>query len=146
MPDEGPEHAAGWTIQTQHIYTHRVIADLKEQLNIRFDANEQFFKQRISDIETLHESELRSARDAIEKVASETERTRMSQNEWRGTLSDQAAQFATKSEVEAVEKVAASLSSRMDRSEGKGLGASGLWAIAATIVALLIAAFAAYKK
>ena len=71
MPDEGPEHLAGWTIQTQHIYTHRVIADLKEQFDMRFDANEQFFRQRISDMETasihnINRAEIFTSRQAIQ--------------------------------------------------------------------------------
>jgi hypothetical protein len=137
MPDEGPEHGAGWNIQTQHIYTHRVIADLKEHLTERIDAERRFYDQRIHDMEVLHESEIRASNAAIQKVAEETERTRSMQNEWRGTLSDQATQFATKPEVEAVEKIAAALSSRMDRNEGKGLGANSLWAIAATAIVVI---------
>jgi len=157
MPDEGPEHTAGWTIQTQHIYTHRVIADLEKQFGIRIEAVEAMFEQRVEDLKVLHHSQLTAANKAVEaaltssekaidKSAVDIERWREANNEWRGSMNDREKNFATKSDVEAVEKVLYALSSRMDKTEGKGLGASGLWGIAVSVAAVLAALIAIFRK
>lgn len=76
---------------------------------------------------------LASADKAVSKAESATERRFEAVNEFRQTLSDQAALFATRKEVEQLvgsnaEKIA-SLTDRINKTEGRSTGFSSGWAI-----------------
>jgi len=148
MPDELPEHLAGWTPQTEHVYTRRVVAELEKQFILRIEALERLFEQRIADMAVLHHSQLQAAEKAVEaalkssekaidKSAVEIERWREANNEWRAAMYDREKNFATKSEFDAVKDTLQTHSSRMDKTEGRGVGASSLWGIAVSAFAVL---------
>jgi len=150
MPDEAPEHTAGWTLQTQHIYTHRVIADLEKRVGISIECVESRFEQRVEDLKVLHAAQLSAANKALEaaRLSSDKaiDKSAVDIERWREAMNDREKNFATKSDVEAVEKQLYALSSRMDKTEGKGLGATGLLSIAVSVAAVLGALIAIFRK
>ena len=132
------------------MFNSKAMADLKELLTEKIEGNTRMFNQRITDMQTLHNSQVEAAKDAIKKAAEDIERTRLNQNEWRGTISDRDKMLATKTEVDAVEKIVAALSSRMDRNEGKGTGVSSFVVIFISVIvaaaAVVSAAVIIFKK
>jgi hypothetical protein len=106
-------------------------------------------------VDTLKEyfDALRDAdREAVRTALDANERRFDSVNEFRSTLSDQAASFVTRSELNAVrngydEKIAA-LKEAIDQDRGKSTGVGSFWGVlgvvlglVATVVAIVIGAY-----
>jgi len=119
-------HANEWTIGTLLFYIHRLLEDagklsaveraaLKENVDLRFDA----------------------AHEALQKAEISSEKRFESVNEFRRTLSDQAAHFVTRPDIDAVNEKIAAISSRMDKSESKGQGLQSGWLILVAAVGLI---------
>jgi hypothetical protein len=70
---------------------------------------------------------LAAAKEAINKAEAATEKRFQSVNEFRETLSDQAATFVNRDQFEALRDVVATLSARLDRIEGRTTGLSAGW-------------------
>lgn len=78
---------------------------------------------------TAQQEALRTALDA-------TERRFQGVNEFRATLSDQAATFATRDQVDALREIVSALSARVDRAEGGRAGISTGWAVLIGVVSV----------
>jgi hypothetical protein len=110
-------------------------------LRDRIAAVDRVLNQRIDDlIMLLNERKDNQDKSVREALASINERLKM-MNELRGTIDDQARTFMPRNEYNTahnalVERVG-DLSSRMDRSEGSGVGKAQLWGYLIAVVAAL---------
>ena len=109
-----------WTLSTLHTHLIRIQ-----------DERDQRYEQRFSDLEKSLTVALAASEKAILKAESATERRFDAVNEFRSTLSDQAAQFVTRAENHATNLRMAErleeLTDRVNRSEGRGAGLSAGW-------------------
>jgi tetrahydromethanopterin S-methyltransferase subunit G len=128
-----------------------------EVLHTIIEERDARYGQRFSDMERALQAALASSEKAILKAETSTEKRFESVNEFRSTLSDQANQFMTRNEAQAlfqrvtdrIEDMNAridSLNSREDKRSGKSSGLNAGWvyllgAVAAigTIVSLMLA-------
>lgn len=112
----------------------------------RFDDRDIRFQQRFEAQTLAINAALLSTKEAVVKAEDATERRFASVNEFRQTLSDQAGQFVTRAEFDAVkltgEERIRDLTTRLDKAEGKSGGYSAFygWMIAAAglIVSVII--------
>lgn len=121
---------SGWTLDTLHAHLSTILAE-----------RDQRYGQRFADLETALRAALAASEKAIGKAEIANERRFDSVNEFRQTLGDQAAQFATRAEVEAAigrntERIQ-DLTDRVNQSEGKGAGLNAGWAILVGAVVLI---------
>jgi hypothetical protein len=84
----------------------------------------------------------RSHEENVRIALTSTERRFESVNEFRQTLSDQAATFATRDQLEAMRTLVAAMAARLDRQEGRstGLGAGWGYLVAAAGVVIAVVA------
>ena len=138
MTDVHGDGGSGWTLDTLLVHVTALYAEGNIRNQQRFDAQTKAI-----------EAALLAAKEAVIKAELATEKRFESVNEFRQTLSDQAAQFMTRTEAEAAisrnaERIQ-DLTDRLNRSEGhsQGLGAgwaylvAAVGAIAAVIVVVL---------
>ena len=129
MSGETEASVSGWTTDTLHQHLSRRMDDLDRALSRRMD-----------DADKAIQAALVSAEKAVAKAEAASERRFEGVNEFRQTLSDQAATFPTRNEVAAqIERVNSDtarnadriaemelrLTSRLDRGEGTTAGAAG---------------------
>jgi hypothetical protein len=111
-----------------------VLAERDRRYTERFDAQEG--ANRLA---------LDAAEKAVLKAENAAERRFESVNEFRATLSDQAAQFVTRKEVEALFVAVNGTLGRLEQgasnSAGRGAGMSQMWGWIAAIAALGVAVF-----
>jgi CHASE3 domain sensor protein len=117
MSGETEKAPSGWTVDTALAFTQRQIDDLRALLDERKQAQEVGVN-----------AALLAAEKAVAKAETAAEKRFESVNEFRAQLSDQASTFLSRVEAQAeqrrvVEKIE-ELTDRMNRSEGKGIGAS----------------------
>jgi hypothetical protein len=113
--------------------------DMFEQRDLRY---QQRFDAQTSAIDAA----LLAAKEAVTKAEISTERRFDSVNEFRETLSDQAGEFVTRAEFDAVRSAAEErlrdITTRMDKAEGKSTGYGALygWALAgiSAIVSIVV--------
>jgi hypothetical protein len=135
-----------WTVATLHALMVSIL-----------DERDKRYAQRFTDLETALRAALAASEKAIGKAEVATERRFEGVNEFRQTLSDQAAQFMTRSEAVALTdrnteriqdqaKLLQALTDRVNRSEGRGSGFSAGWGylvaavgLIATVVVVVIA-------
>jgi hypothetical protein len=123
---------SGWTIATlrEHILALIVEKDLRDQ---------QRFEAQSSAIAAA----LLAAEKAVTKAEVATERRFEGVNEFRQALSDQTASFITRVEWEAQRKAederVRTLSARVDRTEGRTGGVTGLWGYLVAAAAVIVA-------
>jgi hypothetical protein len=129
----------GWTLATLHAHLLTIL-----------DERDKRYGQRFTDLETALRAALAASEKAINKAEVATERRFESVNEFRTTLSDQAANFITRSEAEAAtarnsERIQ-ELMDRINRSEGRGAGLGTGWmylvgavGVIATVITIALA-------
>jgi hypothetical protein len=109
-----------WTVGTLHEHLSQVLAE-----------RDQRYEQRFADLERALTTALAASEKAILKAEGATERRFEAVNEFRGTLSDQASQFVTRAENDAmnlrVSERLEELTNRVNRSEGRGAGLNAGW-------------------
>ena len=128
MSGETEASVSGWTVDTLHAHLSQRLNDLDRALSRRMD-----------DADKAIQAALVSAEKAVGKAEAASERRFEGVNEFRQTLSDQAATFPTRGEVNAqIERVNAEavrntarlgelelrLTSRLDQGEGTDRGAA----------------------
>jgi hypothetical protein len=130
---------AEWTVETLRLHLMAILAERDER-----------YGQRFADLETALRAALAASEKAIGKAESATEKRFEAVNEFRGTLSDQASQFMTRTEATALtdrntERIQ-ELADRVNRSEGRGTGVSASWGylvgaagLVATVIAIVVA-------
>ena len=100
------------------------------------NALREYFERALKDADTRYEQRFNDQKEAIVKAEEATERRFEGVNEFRQTLGDQAASFATRMEVNqqmlAVNEKVDLVTSRMDRLDGRSGGNNQtiLWVIA----------------
>jgi hypothetical protein len=137
---------ADWTVATLHVFLMSVL-----------DERDKRYAQRFADLETALRAALAASEKAIGKAEIATERRFESVNEFRQTLTDQAAQFMTRTEAlaltdrntERIHEQGArqqELADRFNRSEGRGTGITAGWGylvgavvLIATVVGVVVA-------
>jgi hypothetical protein len=124
--------------------THQEVVSLRDHLERRLDDQAKLYEQRIVELDRRYgdrasaqeaavKAALASAERATAKAEVSIEARLASQNEFRQTLSDQAARLMPRAEAEAAAKGLSErlvgLASRMDTHEGTGFGMTRLWAL-----------------
>jgi hypothetical protein len=112
------------------------------------DERDQRYSQRFHDLDEATKTALASAEKAVNKAEAAAEKRFEAVNEFRGTLSDQAATFITRTEVDAAvsrntERIQ-ELTDRVNRSEGQGSGKDSLRTLALSAVSVVTALGALY--
>lgn len=128
-----------WTLSTlrEHLMSVLLERDLR-------------YGQRFTDLETALRAALAASEKAIAKAETATERRFDSVNEFRATLSDQAAHLMPRTEAMAMyarnSERLQELTDRVNRSEGRGSGLNAGWVylvaavgLLATVVSLFVA-------
>lgn len=86
-------------------------------------------------------SALAAAKEAVNKAETSNEKRFDSVEQFRGTLSDQAARLMPRIEVDnrmlSMNEKIADLGARLDKNEGKGLGISAIWGIIIGVFGML---------
>jgi hypothetical protein len=82
--------------------TDRAIADNYSRLNEKMDSVAELLTSKIEASSTLAQSIQKSAQEAIVKAEEAQQRVNITQNEFRGTLADQASQLMPRKEFETV--------------------------------------------
>jgi Flp pilus assembly protein TadB len=125
-------HASGWTIDTlrQHVTALLAEKDLRDQ---------QRFEAQSSAIAAA----LLAAEKAVTKAEAANERRFEGVNEFRQTLSDQAATFISRVEFDAQRKAyedrVRELAARVDKTEGRTGGATALYGYLIAAAAIVVA-------
>lgn len=123
---------------------------LKEHIEAVLAAKELRDEQRYTALQTLMATELSAAEKAVHKSETSIERRFEAVNEFRATLSDQAAHFVTRSELEVLRQQwresTETLAARLDKSEGRSMGITSGWGyligavtLAGTVIAAIFA-------
>jgi hypothetical protein len=124
-----------WTITTLHAH-----------LAVLLDERDRRYSQRFTDLETALRAALAASERAIAKAEAATERRFEGVNEFRQTLSDQAATFVTRAESTAtiahVTERVQELTDRVNRTEGRAGGVSASVALLVSLGSLLVASVA----
>ena len=147
MPGETERFPSGYTVDTAMTHLQRQIDNNVTTLNARIDdlvvlLNERAKSQEVAMSTALTAQQLAvaaamsSAKEAVAKAEMANEARFASVNEFRSTLSDQAATFITRVEHD-------SLIGRIDRVEGRidmrdGKGVNAAWAVGVAAIAGLI--------
>lgn len=107
--------SAEWTVET-----------LLAHLIVILDERDLRYQQRYDAQQSAIGAALQSAQEAVLKAEVATEKRFESVNEFRGTLSDQAATFISRNEIETLRAAnddrVADLTERLDRMEGRDAG------------------------
>lgn len=124
MSGETEEAVSGWTVDTLRQEIHGLLRESDRRYEQRFEAQEQ----------------------ANEKFESENRAWREQANEWRGAMTDRERDFLSRREAEqqfyALNEKVDAQGSRLDRTEGRGIGLNAGWVYllgAASFVAAIVA-------
>jgi len=113
------------------MHTEWTLSTLHEHLGQILHERDQRYEQRFADLEKSLTVALAASEKAILKAESATERRFDAVNEFRATLSDQAQQFVTRAENNAVNLRTTErldeITGRVTRSEGRGAGLNAGW-------------------
>jgi hypothetical protein len=148
-PDRGERDLNGLdSLISVRGYFERILRERDERdkerdrrLDERFEAQEKAVNAALAAAEKAVNAALSAAEKAVEKAEASQQRVNETQNEFRGTLKDQAADLMPRAETELLVR---DMRSRLDemsgtRREGVGLSADA----AARVVTIVIAAVAA---
>ena len=157
MGGETKSSISSWTTDTLKEYIDRRIDELEYRLvaadtssekanQQRFDAQQQGVKDALTAQKEAVAAALVAAEKAVLVAETNAEKWRMNANEWRGSMLDREAKFASRVEVEAkFETLNATIASLKEtRAEGIGSKSAlmlllGLIAAAGTIAAIIFA-------
>jgi hypothetical protein len=128
----------------QHILALLGEMDLRYQQ--RFDAQGQALTAALLAAEKAVQTALIAAEKAVTKAETANEKRFESVNEFRKTLSDQTASFPSRVELQALADRVTDLATRMDKTEGRGVGLNAGWGylvgavlLAGAVVGLIVA-------
>jgi biopolymer transport protein ExbB/TolQ len=119
------------------------LATLRAHLLVLLEERDRRYERRFTDLETALRAALTAAERAVGKAETATERRFEGVNEFRQTLSDQAATFVTRAEsaasLDRVTERITELADRVNRTEGRSGGVSASVALVITLVGVLLA-------
>lgn len=99
--------------------------DLRDQQ--RFDGQQQALTAALLAADTAVRAAQAAAEKAVAKAEAATEKRFESVNEFRQTLTDQAASFPSRVELQALADRVADLATRLDKTEGRSTGLNAGW-------------------
>ncbi len=142
MSGETEQQISGWTVDTLHSHMLRMLEEMDHRYEQRYMGQQEAITAALMAQKEVVQAALMAADRAVAKAETASEKRFEGVNEFRATLSDQAANLMPRAEAEArmsaqAEKIEA-MSSRLDRSEGKGVGMSAAIAFAAGGIGLVI--------
>ena len=130
-----------------------LLDELRVATTDRFEDRDIRYQQRFDAQTKAIDAALQAAKEAVIKAEIATEKRFEAVNEFRGTLTDQAATFVSRAEFNAVRQVyedrIGALTTRLDKSEGKSAGLSSGWSYivaAVGVLGILIAIYANTKN
>jgi len=85
-------------------YFERILEEMNRRLDERFDSQEKAVQAALQASRESTAAALASAEKAVEKAEASQQRVNVTQNEFRGTLKDQAADLMPRSETEILVK------------------------------------------
>jgi len=115
---------------------------LKEHIERLLSERDRQYAQRFDAQEKAVASALAAAKEAVLKAEAASDRRFESVNEFRQTLTDQAATFAPRAEVDLR---FASLEKDRDHSAGRGAGLNAMWGYVVGAAGLVVAVVALLK-
>jgi len=139
---ETGDSESGWTVDTLRAHMQQRIDDLVRMLDERyatqtrateraFEAQQTAMQTAMTAADTAVSKALESAEKAVTKAESAAEKRFDAVNEFRQTLSDQAATLMPRAESKSRHAAAAEkiddLSTKIDKAEGRGSGLSAGW-------------------
>ena len=155
MSGETGSSESGWTTDTLHVHMQRQLDGLVRMLDERyetqtkatdkaFEAQQTAMQAALTAAETAVSKALESAEKAVTKAESAAEKRFDAVNEFRQTLSDQAATLMPRAESMSRHEAAAEkiddLNTRLDKMDGRGAGLSAGWGILVAVVGLVVSA------
>jgi chromosome segregation ATPase len=140
MSTEPQTVTTGWTLDTLYAHLMSVANTRHEQYRERFESQTKAIDAALAAQRTAVDAALAAAQRATSKAEDAAEKRFSLLNELRGALSDQAARFITREEVDAsiartTERVQ-ELTDRINKSEGRGAGLNAGWAYLVAAVGL----------
>jgi hypothetical protein len=122
---------AEWTVDTLRQFMQKQLDDQRSLLDERYATQTKALDAAFKAAEQAVQTALASAEKAVTKAETAAERRFESVNEFRQTLTDQAATFITRAEAEVhfaalAEKLDA-LATRLDKTEGRSSGLNAGW-------------------
>lgn len=120
MSGETEKNVSGWTTDTLHTHMDTQLRDLRSALDERHAAQQLALLTALTTAEKAVDRAMQAAEKAVNKAEIAADKRFELLNELRDGV-------ATKEQVEAVDKQIDDLKSRMDRTEGRGVGLNAGW-------------------
>jgi hypothetical protein len=151
MSGETEAYISGWTTDTLHAHLMHLLTERQLRYEQRFEAQEQRHAERAESIETRFEGRfeaqekaftaaIEAAERAVGKAEMASEKRFDSVNEFRATLTDQAATLMPRSEAEtrfsALNEKLGDLTDRFNRETGKNQGVGIAWMVLVAVIGL----------
>lgn len=118
--------AVEWTLETLLVHLKQMIEDLEKRTVAVSNERLQSINNAVKSVEEAAKIALAASEKATAKAEAANEKRFEGVNEFRKALSDQSNTFITRTEVDtklaSLDKETASVSSRMDRIEGRNIG------------------------
>ena len=124
----------------EHLEALLVEKDKRDQQ--RFDAQGQALTAALLAAEKAVQTALVAAEKAVTKAETANEKRFESVNEFRKTLSDQAASFPSRVELQALAERVSDLATRMDKTEGRSTGLNAGWGYVVAAAGIIVAVLA----
>lgn len=143
MSGETDASVSGWTVDTLHGHMLRVLDEMDRRYQQRYEAQQEGVAAALAAQEKAVNAALIAADRAVIKAELAAEKRFESVNEFRATLSDQAATLMPRLEAESrlqtIGVAVSEIKDRINRSEGVGHGAYLAWTVAGSAVVLVLA-------
>lgn len=128
MSGETEADVSGWTVDTLHTHTIRVLSELDLRYQQRFDAQQEALAAALLAAEKAVGTALTAAEKAVIKAETAADKRFEAVNEFRAQLADQAATFMPRLESDArfaaVEEKISGIAKAIDRADGRTTGKS----------------------
>jgi hypothetical protein len=138
MPGETERFPSGFTTDTAMAYMQEQHNNLVTLLNERMKSQEVAMSTALTAQQLAVAAAMASAKEAVTKAEIANEARFTSVNEFRATLSDQAATFITRTEHDVLIERINRLEGRIDLKDGRGAGVNAAWAVGIAALAGLI--------
>jgi hypothetical protein len=133
---EEPQPPSSWTPDIVRDHVIAIIEANDKRYEDKFAASDKAVLSALAAQEKAVNAALAAAEKAVAVAERNAEEWRKGANEWRGSMTDREANFAKKTEMDALKE-------RLDRSEGSGTGMRDMygWIFGAVMLLLAVAGF-----
>ncbi len=142
MSGETEASVSGWTVDTLRQDLSRILDEMDRRYQQRYEAQQEGVAAALAAQEKAVNAALIAADRAVIKAELAAEKRFESVNEFRATLSDQAANLMPRLEAESrIQTIAdklAEVTDRLNRSEGKGTGLASAGSIMVAVIGVMI--------